>query len=391
MAEQASDNTKSDYPVFDFITPSYRLTGRGKRISLKPFYWNGAEVADEVDKALKDVPPGLPVVGCIPFDTDAPAELYVPDEVTWGKGLEEDCEEQAATSTARAAGADTADVPTPISQHYKTSVTRALESIKEGQVEKVVLARTATINTPYQIDPGAVVEDLGKLNPHSYVYRSDLGHGTLLGATPELVLRSKNGELTSFPLAGSIPVRGVPENKRTALKEGLLSSKKDLAEHGLVVQQVAEIFNRYLEDTDVPVVPEIVETPVILHLGSKITGQLDTPMDTRANTVMKLLYELHPTPAVCGWPTSAARKVIGELEDFDRGMYSGLVGWIDANGNGEWALALRGGVVKGDAATLYAGAGIVAGSDPEHEHAETAAKFQTFARVIERQRLSNKS
>ena len=136
---------------------------------------------------------------------------------------------------------------------------------------------------------------------------------------------------------------------------------------------------------------QIVETPVILHLGSKITGQLDTPMDTRANTVMKLLYELHPTPAVCGWPTSAARKVIGELEDFDRGMYSGLVGWIDANGNGEWALALRGGVVKGDAATLYAGAGIVAGSDPEHERAETAAKFQTFGRVIERQRLSNKS
>lgn len=385
MAEQVSDNTTSDYPKFDFITPNYRLSGRGKRISLKPYYWNGEEVAEAVDRALKNVPPGLPVVGCIPFDTEAPAELYVPEEVTWGRGLEDEVEIPAAD------GAETKDVPTPISQQYKTSVARALESIKDGEVEKVVLARTATINTPYRIDASAVVEDLGKLNPHSYVYRSDIGCETLVGATPELVLGSRNGELTSFPLAGSIPVRGVPEDERTELKEGLLSSEKDLAEHGLVVQQVAEVFNKHLTDTAVPPVPEIVETPVILHLGSKITGHLDTPVETRANTVMKLLYELHPTPAVCGWPTSAAREVIGKLEDFDRGMYSGLVGWIDADGNGEWALALRGGVVQGDAATLYAGAGIVEGSDPEHEHAETAAKFQTFARVIQRQRLRTKS
>lgn len=383
MAVQANDNEDSDYPIFDFITPSYRLTGHGTRASLAPASWNGADVASAIEAALKDVPPGLPVVGCIPFDTQKPAELYVPEEVTWGQGLEE---KPAQSVPARTIKADEGDVPTPNSSKYKTSVAQAVQSIEDGELEKVVLARTATIKSPYAIDPCALVKDLAEHNPHSYVYRSDIGAGTLLGATPELVLRSWDGTLTSFPLAGSIPVGGVDEQAREKLKEGLLSSPKDRTEHGLVVHQVGEIFDRYLEDTDIPSTPEIVETPVILHLGTKITGQLDSALDSRVRTVMKLLYDLHPTPAVCGWPTSVARKKIGELEDFDRGMYSGLVGWIDSHGNGEWALSLRGGVVNGNAATLYAGAGIVAGSDPEHEHAETAAKFQTFARVVERQR-----
>ena len=100
---------------------------------------------------------------------------------------------------------------------------------------------------------------------------------------------------------------------------------------------------------------------------------------------MKMLYDLHPTPAVCGWPTATAREVIAELEDFDRGMYSGLVGWVDAEGNAEWALSLRGGVVSGSRAQLFAGAGIVAESVPEDEHRETATKFATFARVLQNQ------
>ena len=382
MAVQANDNEDSDYPIFDFITPSYRLRGQGRRTVLSPSSWNGADVASAIENALKDAPPGLPVVGCIPFDTQKPAELYVPEEVSWGQGHETAVEESVPPMNREP---EAEDVPTPNSIEYKASVAQAVQNIEDGELEKVVLARTATIKAPHAIDSDVIVDDLARNNPHAYVYRSDIGAGTLLGATPELVLRSWNGTLTSFPLAGSIPIGGVDEETRETMKKNLLSSPKDRAEHGLVVHQVGEMFNRYLEDIDVPSTPEIVETPVILHLGTKITGQLESALGSRISTVMKLLYDLHPTPAVCGWPTSAARKKIGELEDFDRGMYSGLVGWVDAQGNGEWALALRGGVVNGDAATLYAGAGIVAGSDPEHEHAETAAKFQTFARVIERQ------
>ncbi|HCJ67935.1 MAG TPA: isochorismate synthase, partial [Corynebacterium casei] len=303
--------------------------------------------------------------------------------VTWGKGLEKETPASVAQTTIRT---DDGDVPTPNSAQYRASVAKAVRSIENGELEKIVLARTATIKTPSAIEPCVIVKDLAKHNPNSFVYRSDISSGTLVGATPELVLRSWAGTITSFPLAGSIPVGGADELAREKLKETLLSSPKDRAEHGLVVHQVGETFKQYLDDAHIPSSPEIVETPVILHLGTRISGHLESELSSRVSTVMRLLYDLHPTPAVCGWPTSVARRKIQELEDFDRGMYSGLIGWIDAQGNGEWALALRGGVINGESATLYAGAGIVAGSDPEHEHAETAAKFQTIARVIERQR-----
>jgi isochorismate synthase len=144
-----------------------------------------------------------------------------------------------------------------------------------------------------------------------------------------------------------------------------------------VVQAVGETFRRFADDVSVPASPDLVQTPVIWHLGTPISGSLRPGVSP-----LELVYALHPTPAVGGWPLETARQAIAELEDFDRGFYAGLLGWMDGQGRGEWVLVLRGGIVAGATATVYAGAGIVANSDPEKEHAETATKLRTFINAL---------
>lgn len=396
MAAPVSVESRARHATFEFSTPEYRLTARGVGDVVAPEVWDGPHVAEAVEELLGRAGNDGPVVGCIPFDTGRPAVLYVPEDVTWryaagaddGGTLSRGASETVPAPSGAAGVNETPDTPDapaiPESPTYREWVRKAVERIDAGELEKVVLARTAVLRAGRAFDIDRLVADLGVANPHAYIYRSDLrGSGTLVGASPELVLRSRKGAVTSFPLAGSVPRdRDNPERDRE-LTRGLLTSSKDRAEHGHVVHQVGEVFRRHARNVVVPETPAVVATPVILHLGSRITGRLPGPNSPGA--LMEMLYDLHPTPAVCGWPTAAARKVIGDLEDFDRGMYSGLVGWVDAEGNGEWALSLRGGVVSGDRAQLFAGAGIVSGSVPEDEHRETATKFATFARVLQNQ------
>lgn len=381
MEAQANVESRTEDPVFDFLTPEYRLTTRGVGSRVSPSVWEGDRVAAAVDELLLGADGDRIVVGCIPFDTSRPAQLYVPDEVAWRQA-------DAAVPPAHkgGTGSPAASSPgLPDSPAYRRAVRKAVERIGHGEVDKVVLARTTTVTADSDFDLDRMFGELGDANPHAFTYRSDLASsGTLIGASPELVLRSRRGAVTSFPLAGSVPrEQGNPAQDRE-LTRGLLDSPKDRSEHALVVNQVGEVFSRHAEQVTVPDEPSVVSTPVILHLGSRITGRLH--QGSSPGDLMRMLYDLHPTPAVCGWPTDAARDVIGDLEDFDRGMYSGLVGWVDGDGNGEWALSLRGGVVDGDSARLFAGAGIVAGSDPDKEHEETATKFRTFARVLQNQR-----
>jgi isochorismate synthase len=197
--------------------------------------------------------------------------------------------------------------------------------------------------------------------------------GVIVGASPELLVSRHGREVRSNPLAGSAPRSGDPDEDR-ANAEALTSSSKDREEHAIVVDAVAEILRPRCEELIWDREPVLRATPNVWHLSTSFRGSLRDP----APTALDLVAALHPTPAVAGTPTERALAAIDQLEPFDRGRYAGPVGWVDANGDGEWAIALRCAELCGDRATLYAGAGIVADSDPERELDETEPKFRSF-------------
>lgn len=316
------------------------------------------------------------VIGLVPFDSATPGVFYVPAGVDWGKA-------DSVPSPEGDRPAEPVEVRGGDSPAYRASVAEALRRIQAGTLDKVVLARSVTVEAASPFDDDRVYARLCAQNRNAYVYRMDLpvdpghaGSAVVLGASPELVLGSDRRMIRSLPLAGSSP-RAANEFADREAARALLGSRKDLAEHMHVVQAVGETFRRYADHVEVPREPQLVQTPVIWHLGTPITGVLRPGVSP-----IELMYALHPTPAVGGWPQEIARQTIADLETADRGFYAGLIGWMDAEGNGEWVLVLRGGVVTGNVATVFAGAGIVANSDPEKEHVETATKLRTFISAL---------
>lgn len=196
---------------------------------------------------------------------------------------------------------------------------------------------------------------------------------TLIGASPELLVARSGQLVTANPLAGSAARSSDPaEDKRRA--DALLLSAKDRHEHAVVVEAVASALRPYCRKLDVPAEPSVIGTKTMWHLSTKVTGELLEP----AASSLELAVAMHPTPAVCGTPTGPARTAIRELESFDRRYFTGMVGWCDAAGDGEWAVTIRCAEIGEDAVTLYAGAGIVEGSDPAAELAETSSKLKTL-------------
>ena len=194
----------------------------------------------------------------------------------------------------------------------------------------------------------------------------------LVGASPEMLIRRERGLATSRILAGTIRRTGSDETD-LKLAGALARSSKNLAEHELAVQSVAEALAPLCAGMNVPESPYVLELPNVLHLATDVTA-----VAHKRASALRLAAALHPSAAVCGTPTSVARAAIAELEGLDRGRYSGPVGWIDARGDGEWAIALRCGVVSPDNPSemrLFAGCGIVEGSNPDEELAETKAKL----------------
>lgn len=255
--------------------------------------------------------------------------------------------------------------------------------MKSGEFDKVVLARTLQLDTEGPLDLPAMLQRLARRDPHGYSFAVPSGPGrTLLGASPELLVSRHGDRLTANPLAGSTPRSAdLAEDVRRAA--ALLESAKDLHEHAVVVDAVHKALAPFCTDLDVPERPTLVRTATMWHLSTTVTGELADP----AASALDLACALHPTPAVCGTPTGHARDVIGELEPFDRGHYTGMVGWSDARGDGEWVVTIRCAEAEETAdgtgrLRLFAGAGVVADSSPEAERAETGAKFRTFLDAV---------
>lgn len=340
-------------------------------------------VAELLDFAKQAERTDAVVVGAIPFNILKPANLFIPLTAQWYDSFpfsQDKRLERPQISSYRVLS-----IPEPA--EFKEGVKRVLELIRHGVLQKAVLSRTLHIHLPQALSIPQIIHHLAYEHAHGYTFAvplvSELSHDshpevtpstkTLFGASPELLVTKKGLRIRANPLAGSAARSDDPveDGSRAA---SLLSSAKDLHEHALVIEAVVSALKPYCSKLEVPLGPSLVQTKAMWHLSTEINGVLKD----ESISSLDLALAMHPTPAICGTPTAAARDVIQEIEPFDRGFYTGAVGWMDANGDGEWAVTIRCAETEGSFMRVFAGAGIVAGSDPQVELAETSAKFRTI-------------
>jgi menaquinone-specific isochorismate synthase len=338
------------------------------------------QVASTLDAVECDDPIALPgsgpvAVGALPFDPAAPGELVVParvlgarDGVTWVteiEPLDAPVDPQPPPPTRFSV------VATRTRDDWRAMVRTALDAIARHDLEKVVLAREVVVEADAPFDAREVAQRLVSQQPGAYVYAAE----GMVGASPELLVRRVGGAVESLPVAGTAVADG-----DTGSLQALAESVKDHREHRFVVDAIVETLSERCDTLDAGAVPEIAVFGHVAHLATRVHGRLRTPVPS----ALELARLLHPSPAVGGTPRDAAVDAIRALEGFDRGRYAGPVGWVDARGDGEWAIALRGAELDGARARLVAGAGIVEGSDPDAEWAETQAKLEPMLRALVR-------
>jgi menaquinone-specific isochorismate synthase len=256
---------------------------------------------------------------------------------------------------------------------WTESVRRILATIDAGEVRKVVLARQLVVEGGGSFDRRVILDRLRRSHPSCFTYAA----GDFVGASPELLIRRRGGEVASCPMAGTVRRGDTPEEDE-ALVAGLRRSVKETEEHRLLVEAVVSALAPVCAEPPTAGEPDVVRFPTVSHLATRVSGVLREP----APSALALAGLLHPTPAVGGLPRAEALAAIAALEGFDRGLYAGPVGWVDAHGDGEFAVALRGAQLDGPRARLVAGAGIVAGSDPDAEWAETEAKLRPMLAAV---------
>ncbi|MFH8609711.1 isochorismate synthase MenF [Streptomyces sp. NPDC018029] len=329
-----------------------------------------ARLAHAAARVLAEAPDGHVVTGAIPYDEDVPAILAL-TTVTTSPRL---CEPTRPVVPGAVA------VP-PDDPAYLAAVTGLVRRLRAGAAEKAVLARTLDISGPGIDDAGSIVARLIGRYPSAYVFGVDLSAAgsrrVLLGASPELLLARRGERVVLNPLAGSAPRHQDPARDR-AHAHGLLRSAKDRREHQLVTEELAERLRPLSVTLDLPARPSLTAAGPLWHLSTRIRARLRRP----APTSLELAALLHPTAAVCGVPRTAARELIAEFEKEPREYYTGLVGWTDRHGDGQWVVALRCGTLGEQGLRLHAGAGVLPASRPDAEHAETARKLSALLGVL---------
>jgi salicylate biosynthesis isochorismate synthase/menaquinone-specific isochorismate synthase len=261
-------------------------------------------------------------------------------------------------------------------EHYEAAVARAVERIRSGAFEKIVLAREVAVHAPAAHDAAAVFGVLRAGFESCYVYCAGAGDAAFVGASPELLVRREGLRASTVALAGSTR-RSADPAVDDHLGEQLLRSGKDREEQAIVARRIARAFAPHSVWVAAPDEPVLVRVANIQHLATPIRAQLTQP-----RSALELAGVLHPTPAVGGEPHDVATPLIPALEGLDRGWYAGPVGWTDANEDGEFCVALRCALLRGREARLYAGVGVVRDSDPTAELAETEVKLGALLPVL---------
>jgi salicylate biosynthesis isochorismate synthase/menaquinone-specific isochorismate synthase len=261
-------------------------------------------------------------------------------------------------------------------EHYEAAVARALELIDAGRLEKIVLAREVDVHAGAPHDVAAILGVLREAFAGCFVYAVGRGESVFIGATPEVLLRREGLRVSTVALAGSIG-RSADPAVDDHLGERLMRSDKEREEHAIVARQIERALRPHAVWVTMAEEPEVVRIANIQHLATAIRAQLTAPV-----AAVELAGMVHPTPAVGGEPSAVALPLIRALEGIDRGWYAGPVGWTDANEDGEFCVALRCALIEGSLARCYAGVGVVAGSDPAAELAETEVKLAALVPLL---------
>ena len=259
---------------------------------------------------------------------------------------------------------------------WRASVQAIATEVRAGAYEKVVLATTQEFEGDQPIDVGGTLSRLRASYPECHVFAMRAGDATFLGASPELLVSLHDGQVAALGLAGSARRGSTPEED-DAIGSALLESAKDRMEHETTVRAIREALTEVTDRVLAPNQPKLRRLRNIQHLATEIGGRVVRGVD-----ILELVQRLHPTPAVCGWPRNAAQHVIAVLESFDRGWYAGPVGWMDAAGDGEFAVGLRAAMVRRGRAWLFAGNGIMGDSDADAELAEVQLKFRPLIEAL---------
>ncbi|MBL8775396.1 MAG: isochorismate synthase [Acidimicrobiales bacterium] len=353
-----------------------------------------AAMAGEDDVRLPGT--GPVAFGALPFDPSSAGTLVVPalvvgraeDGTRWCTTVGRDEAEhagaearltEALTEPARSSdpvgGEASAFSVRPVRPPaaWCASVQEATERMATTDLHKAVLAREVVIEADAPLDVVTILDRLRRTYPGCMISSID----GMVGASPELLVSRVGDVVRSHPMAGTTP-RGGDPTADARLAATLLASAKDRHEHQLTIDMVHDTLLPFCSYLDAEAEPSVVPVANVQHLATLVEGRLSAP----AASVLELVAALHPTPAVCGVPRDLALATIAELEQLDRGRYAGPVGWVDAAGNGRWAVGLRCAEIDGRTARLFAGNGIVADSDPATELAETRAKLQALLGAI---------
>jgi menaquinone-specific isochorismate synthase len=346
----------------------------------------GADVRDEVGSRGS----GLIAFGSFTFDDCSDGSVLAVPRVVLGRDGRGAAWLTTTTRGGQEADSGTADpvplqAPTGITWHegalppaeWEQAVEAAVRRITRGDLRKVVLARDIYATADQPIDERVLLRRLAARYPDCFTFAC----AGLIGATPELLISKVGREVSALVLAGTMP-RGATDAEDADIAAALLGSAKNNEEHAYAVASMRESLTPLCERLDTAARPELVRLPNLHHLGTPVHGTLRGD-----SSALTLTAAVHPTAAVGGTPTATAVELIRELENMDRARYAGPVGWVDANGDGEWGIALRCAQLDGNRARLVAGGGIVAGSVPATELAETNIKFRPMRAALEQDDL----
>ena len=270
-------------------------------------------------------------------------------------------------------------IRTPMNGHpglWEQQVHDIVQAIQRDTVQKVVLARQLHLRAQADFEVGVALQRLAAASGHCTLFAIDTGSACMIGATPERLVRLHGRTVQVDCLAGST-ARGDTEHADRRLGEALLHSDKERREHGLVVRTLREALSSHCVSLHVPDAPRLLRLPDVQHLHTPLQGTLRA-----GSSVLNLVARLHPTPGVGGVPRSAALDLIREQEVLGRGWYAGPIGWVDAHGGGEFVVGIRSALVRGSEAWLYAGCGIVKGSDPHREYEESCLKLRPMLAAL---------